>query len=144
MKFKVLKLYVSAVIVLFFGCTPNNAKNIPENVLFTFNNNGENNFIIEIKKADMFNPVNNNIFIYYEVISGSYPKFYNKFMVYLHVVPENDIFRFETMLAGFYIFEDNAVKAHADTDGEWVNSGYSNDTDNLCTKIFEYYLNLPH
>jgi hypothetical protein len=120
-----------------------NLKTIPEDTLFAFDTNeaGENRYITQIRKDDTFKGIGNgDYYIYYEMITGDYPKSYNKLMFYLHVIPENNIFKFETMLTGFYIFENKKMKKHMDPDGKWVFSGYSADTGNLYVKIHEYYL----
>ena len=118
----------------------NKQKNIPKNTIFLFDDNEETNiYVVDIQEYKGFNYIGNgDYYLFYRSISGNYPKSYSTKTIYIHVIPENNIFKHETMLGELTFYENNKSIGHAEPNGEWVFSGYSTDENNNLNKIVDY------
>ena len=117
-------------------------ENIPENTLFMYcDNNGIEYYIVGISEYHGFNKIGiDDYFLYCSVIIGNYPQSYSIKEYILHIIPENNIYRFEIFLNGLAFYEYNDSTGHAEPSGEWDVDGDSKDENNINKSIMEYYI----
>ncbi len=90
---------------------------------------------------------NGDYFISFTIISGDYPKMYSKSPYFMHIIPEENHFRF-TYITGTVEFYENGstMTGHGHSvcplsADDWMVGGTSEDKNSLFTKVFEYYVN---
>ena len=166
-KIYVKKLFISFLIAIPFGvltsCAMNNNKKVPENgtrenqlsenTLAVFEIDNEKNYLINVElinrdKSDFYTYImdndclgNGDYFIEYLIVTGNYPKDYSKNGFLLHIIPEDNIYKFESQLMSWNEYENyKEIMICFETDGQFHFVGYSNDENLLETKVLKYYL----
>jgi hypothetical protein len=166
-KMRIIKMYIiigiiglliiSGICVYKNGQENNMNKKIPKNTLAVFEVNNETVYLLYVELinrndseyyADMIDENfigNGDYIIQYTTITGNYPKDYTENWALIHIIPQNDIYKFESMVRyekwlkiRNYI---NVTPVLDPADPYFYLAGYSNDKNLLETKIFEYYIN---
>jgi hypothetical protein len=141
-KMKLFSVYFITAIVLLFSCS--NTKIKPNNTLAVFENDNKIAYLIDINNnipSELLDnkQTDNDFFINYTLIEGDYPTNYNKITFFLHIIPEESYYKFKTCLIAFSFFEKNKYVGHAEPNFEWVDTGNSNEKNNINTGIMDYY-----
>jgi hypothetical protein len=163
-KMEFMKMYIIVgIMVLFiilgicvyiYGQENNTKKNLPENTLAVFEINNETVYLLYVRLIDRkdsdaiadfidYHSIGNgDYFIRYSIIKGNYPKTYNEAQRILHIIPQDSIYKFETIEENFYQTINYEEFRYIIDPLDYFNlAGYSSDKNLLETKIFEYYIN---
>ena len=129
-----------ATIPLFASCCA--GKKTSENTLAVFEIDGYNYYLQHVELDNEIEPTaNDDFYLNYGVISGNYPKDHSETSYILHIIPEDNIYKIESLMtywSRFANYEDEGICW--EPIGEFDFVGYSTDENLLEAKILEYYL----